>query len=387
MGMDTMAKRDYYEILGVGREASSEEIKRAYRKLAMKYHPDRNPGDKQAEERFKEAAEAYEILRDPEKRSRYDRFGHEGVTGQTPDFSGGFEDIFAHFSDIFGGGGGGLFDGIFGGMGGPGTRTRGAGMRTGPSLKCRVDLEFKEAVFGATKTISLRRAEPCATCGGSGAAKGTSAKTCSMCRGRGQVYRSQGFFSVATACPQCGGAGEVIETPCPKCGGTGRQTRTARVRVTIPPGVEDGTRMRVPGEGEPPPRGGPRGDLYCYITVRPHGFFERHNDDVHCTVPITFSQAALGTELEVPTLRGRARVKVPPGTQSGQVFRLRRQGVPNVHGHGQGDQIVRVVVETPRRLTDRQEELLRELAQIEETNVSPQRKGFLDALKRYFTEE
>jgi molecular chaperone DnaJ len=374
-------KRDYYEILGVARDAGEDQIKRAYRKLAMKYHPDRNPGDSEAEVRFKEAAEAYEVLRDSDKRARYDRFGHEGVTAAGADFSN-FEDIFSHFSDIFGaGGGGGIFDGIFGGAGGRG------GVRGGASLKCRVTISFEEAAFGCTKQIDLRRAELCETCSGSGAKPGTSASTCPACRGQGQIYRSQGFFSVATTCPRCSGAGEIVENPCESCDGSGREAKTVRVKVTIPAGVEDGTRMRVPDEGEPGAHGGPRGDLFCYIMVEPHDFFERHGDDVYCEVPITFSQAALGADLEVPTLENKARIKVPRGTQSGQIFRLRGQGVRNVHGRGQGDQIVRVVLETPRKLTARQEELLRELAQIEEKNVSPHRKGFLDRVKQYFTEE
>ncbi|MFH0911144.1 MAG: molecular chaperone DnaJ [Planctomycetota bacterium] len=381
-----MAHRDYYEILGVSREASAEEIKKAYRKMAMKHHPDRNPGDKDAEEKFKEAAMAYEVLRDPEKRSRYDRYGPEGVTIDTAGFSS-FEDIFSHFSDIFGGGGGGgggLFDGIFGGMG---MDMPHRGARMGASLKCRVNITFEEAAFGTTKTIDLRRAEICRACKGSGAAPGTSPSSCAACRGRGQIYRSQGFFSVATTCPRCGGEGSVIEKPCPSCKGSGRETKTARIKVTIPPGVEDGTRMRIPGEGEPGGPGASRGDLYCYILVAEHPFFRRQNDDVYCEVPITFAQAALGAQLEVPTLRGRARLKIPAGTQTHQIFRLRHQGIRNMHGHGQGDQVVRVIVETPRKLMARQEELLRELAEIEEKNVSPQRKSFLETLKGYFTEE
>jgi molecular chaperone DnaJ len=383
-----MAKRDYYEILGVSRDASADEIKKAYRKLAMKYHPDRNPDDKAAETKFKEAAEAYEVLRDAEKRQRYDRFGHEGVAGQAHEFSD-FEDIFSHFSDIFGAGGGGggggsIFDGIFGGMGGG--RGRG-GVQAGASLKCRVTLTFEEAAFGCSKTIELKRNELCGDCNGSGAAPGSSPASCATCHGQGQVYRSQGFFSIATTCPKCGGAGTVIDKPCRSCGGSGRQPRAVKVKVNIPPGVEDGTRMRIPDEGEPGARGGPRGDLFCYIFVQAHEFFERHGDDVYCEVPITFSQAALGTDLEVPTLKGRARLKVPGGTQSMQVFRLRGQGIRNMHGRGTGDQIVRVIVETPRKLNGRMEELFRELATLEDKNVSPQRRSFIDKLKGYFSEE
>ncbi|MBN2711858.1 MAG: molecular chaperone DnaJ [Planctomycetes bacterium] len=382
-----MAKRDYYEVLGVSKDASQDDIKKAYRKLAMKYHPDRNPGDKAAEEKFKEAAEAYEVLRDDEKRARYDRFGPEGVSGSGQQFSN-FEDIFSHFSDIFGGGGGGgsIFDGIFGGMGGGGG-FGGRGMRSGASLKCRVNISFEEAAFGCQKTIELRRNEICNSCKGTGAAKGSQPKSCPTCGGRGQVYRNQGFFSVATTCPGCHGAGTIIDKPCTDCSGSGRKEKTVRIKVNIPAGVEDGTRLRIADEGEPGPSGGPRGDLYCYIFVEEHEFFQRHGDDVVCEVPVTFAQAALGTDVEVPTLRGKARVKIPAGTQSGQIFRLRGQGFPHLNGYGEGDQIVQVTLETPKKLTKRQEELFRELAALDEKHVSPERKGFLDSLKKYFTEE
>jgi molecular chaperone DnaJ len=377
-------RRDYYEILGVQRTADGEEIKRAYRRLAMQYHPDRNPGDKTAEAKFREAAEAYEVLRDSDKRSRYDRFGHDGVAGQTHSFSN-FEDIFSTFGDIFGGGGS-IFDGLFGGGGGAFGGFN-AGVRAGASLKCRVTVSFEEAAFGCTKTIELKRAERCETCSGSGAAPGSRRKRCATCQGRGAVYRSRGFFSVSTTCPSCHGAGETVEKPCDDCGGSGRTMENARVRVTVPAGVEDGTRMRIPDEGEAGAGGGPSGDLYVYIFVEEHELFHRRGDDVWCEVPVTFSQAALGTEVEVPTLRGKARVKVPPGTQAGQTFRLRGQGFPHLGQQGEGDQIVVAKLETPRHLTPRQRELLRELAEIEEANVSPERKGFFDSLKEYFTSE
>lgn len=380
-----MAKRDYYEILGVSKDAGEDEIKKAYRKLAMKYHPDRNPGDKSAEDKFKEAAEAYEVLRDSEKRARYDRFGAEGVSGAGQQFSN-FEDIFSHFSDIFGGGGGGgIFDGIFGGMGG-GFSSRG-GMRAGASLKCRVNVSFEEAAFGCAKTIELKRNELCDKCDGSGAAAGAGRKTCPTCGGRGQVYRNQGFFSVATTCPACGGKGSTIDKPCPKCSGTGRVPKTVRIKVNIPAGVEDGMRLRVADEGEPSVSGGPRGDLYCYIFVEEHEFFRRDGNDVVCEVPVTFSQAALGTEITVPGLRGKTKVKIPAGTQGGQVFRLRGLGFPDLNGYGQGDQIVQVSVETPKKLSTKQEELFRQLAELDNQNVSPARKSFLDGIKKYFTEE
>ncbi len=381
-GRGAMAKRDYYEILDVSREASEDEIKRAYRKLAMKHHPDRNPGDKEAEQKFKEAAEAYEVLHDPEKRQAYDRFGHEGVGGAGQQFTN-FEDIFSHFSDIFGGGS--IFDGIFGGMGGPGGgRSR---VRAGNSLKCRVNISFKEAAFGCHKTIELNRNETCGTCRGSGAAAGTQPQVCSTCQGKGQVFRTQGFFSVATTCPNCHGKGVHIASPCGDCRGSGFITKKVRIRVNIPPGVEDGTRLRIPDEGEPSLSGGPRGDLFCYVYVEEDRFFHRAGDDVVCEVPVTFSQVALGATIEVPTLRGKAQVKIPPGTQSGQIFRLRGQGFSHIRGYGQGDQIVQVVVETPKKLTRRQRELLEELASIEHKNVSENRQSFLDTIKRYFTEE
>ncbi len=376
-----MAKRDYYEVLGVGREAGEEEIKKAYRKLAMKFHPDRNPGDKAAEEKFKEAAEAYEVLRDADKRARYDRFGHEAMGAGGPQFSN-LEDIFQHFGDIFGGGGS-IFDGIFGGAGG-GFESFGAGVRSGASLKCRVNISFEEAAFGCAKTIELRRAEPCEKCGGSGAAPGTKPRVCSTCQGRGQVYRNRGFFSVATTCPSCGGQGTSIDKKCPACSGQGRVPKTVRVRVNIPAGVDDGTRLRIPDEGEPGDGGGPRGDLYVYVFVEEHEFFQRHGDDVVCEVPITFAQASLGADVEVPTLRGKARVKIPPGTQSGQVFRLRGQGFPRLRGGGEGDQIVQVAIDVPKKLTPRQEQLIRELAELDDKNVSPKRKGFVETLKNIF---
>lgn len=384
-----MAKRDYYEILGVGKDAGEDEIKKAYRKLAMQYHPDRNPGDKAAEEKFKEAAEAYEVLRDGDKRARYDRFGHEGMQGPGggggPGFSS-YEDIFSHFSDIFGGGGGGsVFEGIFGNMGGGGGG--GQRVRAGNSLKCRVNVSFKEAAFGCSKTIELNRNELCEKCRGTGAAAGSSPKTCPTCRGSGQVHRSQGFFAVSTTCPKCHGAGQVIDKPCTSCSGGGVTPKTVRIRVNIPAGVEDGTRLRIPDEGEPSPGGGPRGDLFCYIFVEEDKFFQRHENDVVCEVPITVAQAALGAEVEVPTLRGKAKIKIQPGTQSGQAYRLRGQGFPSMRGYGDGDQIVQIVVEIPKKLSRQQEELYRKLADLDDSNVQPQRKSFLDAIKNYFTEE
>lgn len=377
-------KRDYYAVLGVEKNATPDEIKKAYRKLAMQYHPDRNPGDKAAEEKFKEAAEAYEVLHDENKRKRYDMHGHEGLSGMDgqggPNFSS-FEDIFSHFADIFGGGGGGgsIFEGVFGGG-------FGGGVRAGASLKCRVNITFEESAAGTVKTIELRRNEICSTCHGTGAAPGSKPRVCATCGGRGQVYRNQGFFSVAQTCPNCRGKGTFIDKPCPACKGSGRESKVVRIKVNIPAGIEDGTRLRIPDEGEPSDSGGPRGDLYCTILVAEHDFFTRQGDDVVCQIPITFSQAALGTELEVPTLKNKARVKIPAGTQSGQVFRLRGLGFRRLRDKSEGDQIVQVIVETPKKLTPRQEELFRELAALDETYVSPQRKGFMDRWKDYFSD-
>ena len=380
-------KRDYYEVLGVTRKAAPDEIKKAYRKMAMKYHPDRNPGDKSAEDKFKEAAEAYEVLSKPETRERYDRLGHAGVDGAGggggPRFTN-VDDILNTFTEFFqtGSGGGGIFDGLFGGGG-----SFGQGVRAGASLKMRVNISFEEAAFGCSKTIELRRNETCDACQGNGAAQGSRPKPCATCGGRGQVYRNQGFFAVAATCPTCRGRGQLIDRPCAACHGSGRENKTVRVKIDIPAGVEDGARLRIPDEGEPSDSGGPRGDLFCYIFMAEHEFFQRQGDDVVCQAPITFAQAALGTELDVPTLRGKAKMKIPPGTQSGQVFRLRGQGFRHMRGYGEGDQIVEVVVETPKKLSARHEELFRELASLEEKHVSPQRRGFLDMLKTVFTDE
>ncbi|MDR1536139.1 MAG: molecular chaperone DnaJ [Planctomycetota bacterium] len=373
-------KRDYYTILGVDKNAGADEIRKAFHKLAMKYHPDHNPGNKTAEEKFKEAAEAYQVLRDPDKRKRYDMYGHEGLGGDgqgAPNFTS-VEDIFSQFADIFGSGGS-IFEGVFGGGFGQGTRA-------GASLKCKVNITFEESASGVTKTIELRRNEICDACGGSGAASGTKPRHCATCGGRGQIYRSQGFFSVAQTCPACRGKGMTIDKPCSACGGSGHTPKVVRIKIPIPPGVEEGTRLRIPDEGEPSDNHGPRGDLYCYISVKEHDFFTRQGDDVVCQIPITFSQAALGTELEVPTLKNKARVKIPAGTQSGQVFRLRGLGFRRFRDKTEGDQIVQVVVETPKKLGQRQEELFRELAAMDDTYVSPQRKGFMDRWKDYFSD-
>lgn len=361
--------RDYYEVLGVDRNASKEEIRRAFRRLALKYHPDRNPGDKEAEQKFKEAAEAYEVLGDDEKRARYDRYGKEGVSGRVRDFST-FDDIFSAFSDIFGEG---FFGEFFGRMSRPEPE--------GVSLRCELDVTLEEVAEGTTKKLRITRNEPCMDCRGTGARGGTSFAVCSMCRGAGSIVRSVGFLTMRSVCGRCGGAGRVVKSSCQRCRGTGKVESEAEVSVDVPAGIEDGTRIRIPGEGEAETPGGPRGDLYCYVRVKPHQHFVREGDNIVCEVPITFPQAALGAELEMPTLRGRAKVVIPPGTQGGDIIRLRGEGLPNLRTGRKGDLLAKVVIEVPKRLTKRQEELLRELAAAEEAEVSPKRKGFLEWLR------
>lgn len=373
-------KRDYYEVLGVERGADAAAIKKSYRKLALKYHPDRNPDNKEAEDKFREAAEAYEVLSDDQKRAQYDRFGHEGVRGAASSGGASMEDIFSNFGDVFGGS---IFEDFFGGgRGGGGQR-----VQKGASLRCQLSISFIESSVGCTKTIELSRQESCETCNGTGAKAGTSPVVCPYCKGTGEVTQSQGFFSVRTACPKCGGAGKIIENPCPRCQGKGRVQQRTKVEVRIPAGVEDGVRLRVQGEGEAGPNGGPRGDLMCYIQVQPHSLFQRDGDNVYCQVPITFTEAALGAEVTIPTLKGKSTMTIPPGTQSAQVFRLRGQGFPNVHGHGTGDQMVEIAIEVPKKLSAKQEELLRTFAETEHKSVGPKRQSWFDKLKDFFKEE
>jgi molecular chaperone DnaJ len=364
-------KKDYYELLGIGRGASEDELKKAYRKLALQYHPDRNPDDKQAEEKFKEVSEAYSVLSDPQKRSQYDQFGHAAFGEGGPfaggfDFSGGFEDV---FGDIFGE--------FFGG----GTSRRRA---RGQDLRYNLSLKFEEAVGGVEKKIKIPRHGVCGTCRGTGAKPGTAPQTCPTCRGRGQVSFQQGFFSVSRTCSQCQGQGTIVKDPCSNCGGAGRLRNMHTLSVKIPPGVDNGSRLKLRGEGETSPGGGPPGDLYVVIQVEPHPIFVRDQLDIICDEPISFVQAALGAEIDVPTLDGKVKMKIPAGTQSGKVFRMKGRGIKDVHGLQQGDQHVRVTVETPTRLTAKQKELLREFAASGGEEVNPLARGFFDKMKELF---
>ena len=373
-----MAKRDYYEVLSVTRTASDGEISTAYRKLAIQYHPDKNPGDEDAVRMFKEAAEAYEVLSDADKRARYDRFGHAGVDG--PGGGGAHfrdvNDIFQAFGDIFGEG---MFGDLFGGQRRGGRRTQ-----KGGDIRADVTLDLLEAARGTNKKVKFQRHKACADCQGSGARPGTKPETCRYCGGQGQVIQSSGIFRVQTTCPACRGHGSVIKNPCPTCGGDGLVLDLVEREVTIPAGVDSQTRLRLSGEGDPSPNGGPPGDCYCFITVKDHPLFQRDGQNLICQVPITYSQAALGAMVEVPTLEGRDELSIPPGTQPGSVFRLRGRGMPDPRHRGVGDLLVQVNLEIPRSLTERQEQLLRELAKEEHTNVSPQQKSFFEKLREYF---
>ncbi len=366
-------KRDYYQVLGVSKDASPEQLKKAYRRLAHKYHPDRNSAS-DAEEKFKEAAEAYEVLADPGTRQRYDRFGHPGLSGAgVHDFSHmGVDDIFSMFTDIFG-------------------STLGGGRRRGgrgAHLQTEVTLTLAEVLSGTERSIEFSRNDFCDTCGGTGAAEGSQRQTCGTCGGYGQVEQAGGlgmlFGRVITSCPTCQGRGSAIVTPCTVCRGSGRVLKDRVVTVHIPPGVQDGQAVRLRDEGEPGEDGSLRGDLHCYVRVEPHPFLERHNNDLVCRMPIGFTQAALGAKVEVPTLSGRAELTVPRGTQTGQLFRLAGQGLPDIRNGRRGDVIVQMTVETPKKLSKRQEQLLREFADTEDSSVLPESKGFFEKLVDYF---
>ncbi len=368
-----MAKRDYYEVLEVTRESTTREISKVYRRLAVKFHPDSNPGDEEASIRFKECAEAYEVLSDDDKRGRYDRYGHAGVEGSSSQF-GSAEDIFSAFSEIFGGGGLGDF---FGG----GQRR---GPRRGSDVRVDVTLTLEEAAHGSTKTLNFERNEPCQTCDGSGAKPGTQPETCQQCGGRGQVLQSAGILRVQTTCPVCRGQGKIIVERCTDCRGRGQISKPTEIEVELPAGVDDGMRVRVTGQGESSPNGGPNGDCYCFISVRRHKLFHRDGNDLILQMPITYTQAALGAKIEVPTLGGADSLSIPKGTQSGEVFKIRGKGIPNPQGGRIGNLLVQTFIETPKKMSAEQEELLRQLAEIEETEVLPQRKNFLQRLQDYF---
>jgi molecular chaperone DnaJ len=362
------AKRDYYEILGVDRSADEETIKKAFRKLALKYHPDRNPGDKQAESKFRECSEAYQVLADADQRAKYDRFGHAAFEGAAAGFdfsSSAFEDL---FGDIFGE--------FFGGT------TRSRSRRRGEDLSYNLEIAFEEAAFGCEKEITIPRPVRCEECKGSGGRDGAAPIKCPGCRGQGQVRFQQGFFSIAKTCGQCNGRGQVIKDPCPKCSGAGQVRKQHTLQVKVPAGVDSGIRLKLRGEGEPGVGGG-TGDLYVNIAVREHDVFRREGNDVVCDFVVGFPQAALGTEIDVPTLEGEVKMKIPAGTQSGSVFRLRGKGVSDLHGYGRGDQLVHLVVETPRKITQRQRELLEEFAQISGQEVHAT-KGFFDKVREKF---
>lgn len=377
-----MAKRDYYEILGVERSATDEELKKAYRKQAIKYHPDKNPGDKTAEEKFKELGEAYEALSDPQKRAAYDQYGHAAFDPRTragAGGGGGFHDPFDIFREVFGGAGGSIFEEFFGGE----SRRDPSGPERGRDLRYDLEVTFEEAAMGAEKEISLSRLHTCDACNGTGAQPGSGVKTCATCGGRGQVVASRGIFSIAQTCPRCEGVGRVVEKPCRTCNGSGRREKATKVKIRIPAGVDNGTRLRSSGNGESGLRGGSSGDLYVVLHVKAHDLFQRDGDDLLCEVPVSFVQAALGAELEVPTLTGPAHIKIPAGTQSGTIFRLKGRGVRNVQGYGVGDLHVRVAVEVPTRLNNAQRAKLEEFAALCDSSVNPRSKSFFDRVKDF----
>jgi molecular chaperone DnaJ len=381
-----MAKRDYYEILEVTRETEADGIKKSYRRLAIKYHPDKNPGDKTAEEKFKELSEAYEILSTPEKRAAYDQYGHAAfdprarARGGGGGGGGGFHDPFDIFREVFGGAGGGsIFENIFGGQ-----QTDPSQPQRGDDLRYDLEITLEEAALGCEKEISVTKLDKCETCSGSGAEAGSKLKTCATCGGRGQVLTSRGIFSIAQTCPHCKGAGRILEKPCKTCHGDGKHQRSSKIKLKIPAGVEGGSRLRSQGNGEAGFRGGPAGDLYVVLFVKVHEIFKRDGDDLICDVPVSFVQAALGAELEVPTLEGRATIKIPPGTQPATAFRLKGKGVKNLHGYGHGDLHVRVQVEVPTHLNSAQKAKLQEFSAMCDGKEGPIAQGFFEKAKKFF---
>jgi len=375
-----MAKRDYYEVLGVQKGASDEEIKKAYRKQAVKYHPDKNPGDKAAEEKFKELGEAYEVLNDSDRRALYDQYGHAAFDRRSgPGFGrgGGFHDPFEVFREVFGGGG--IFEDLFGGG-----RHDPSQPQRGDDLRYDMEITFEEAAHGCDKEITVTKPERCEVCDGSGAEAGSRIRNCPTCGGRGQVISSRGIFSIAQTCPQCQGAGRVIEKPCKTCRGAGRRERTSKIKLRIPPGVDTGSRLRSAGSGEAGFRGGPSGDLYVVLHVKAHEIFQRDGDDLLCEVPVNFVQAALGADVSVPTLDGNAPLRIPAGTQPGTMFRLKGKGIKNIQGYGYGDLHVRVNVEVPTHLTAAQKTKLQEFAELCNGKESPLSQSFFEKAKNLF---
>jgi molecular chaperone DnaJ len=376
-----MSKRDYYEILGVSREASIEEIKKTYRKLAVKHHPDKNPGDHAAEEKFKELGEAYEALSDPQKRAAYDQYGHAAFDSRARAGRGGdgFHDPFDIFREVFGGAvGGSIFETFFGGGHDPSAPKR------GDDLRFDLEISLEEAALGCEKEISVSKLDRCEECDGSGAEHGSKLKTCATCGGRGQVLMSRGIFSIAQTCPQCNGAGKILEKPCKTCHGNGKHQRSSKIKLRIPPGVDAGSRLRSSGNGEAGFRGGPAGDLHVVLHVKAHDIFQRDGDDLLCEVPVSFIQATLGAEIEVPTLDGRATIKIPAGTQPATVFRVKGRGVKNLQGYGHGDLHVRVQVEVPTQLNHEQKAKLREFAALCDGRETPMSQSFFEKAKKFF---
>ena len=377
-------KRDYYEVLGVSRNATADDLKKAYRKLAVKYHPDKNPDDKTAEEKFKEVSEAYDVLNDDQKRAAYDRYGHAAFAGGMGGGAagGGMHDPFDIFKEVFGGGGG-VFESFFGGGGG--SQRRSGGSQRGADLRYALEITLEEAAHGAEKEIEYERLVSCKTCSGSGSTSGSGKKTCRTCGGAGQVITSRGFFQVQQTCPDCGGTGETITDPCKPCRGVGRVKERTRVRLRIPAGIEEGSRLRSQGNGDTGTTGGAAGDLYVVIHLKPHEVFQRDGDDLHCEMPMSFTTAALGGELTVPTIEGKATVKIPAGTQSGTTFRLRGKGLKHLGGNNNGDLYVHVQIAVPTKLNSEQKTKLQEFAHLLGENASEMEESFFEKAKKFFS--
>ena len=376
-------KRDYYEVLTVSRTATEDEVKRAYRKLAVKFHPDKNPGDAQAEEKFKELGEAYDVLIDPDKRAAYDRYGHAAFAQGNAGRGGGFHDPFDIFREVFGGGGGGaggIFESFFGGA----ATTDREGRQRGSDLRYDMQITLEEAASGVEKEIEVRKLDACSKCQGKGSEAGSRTINCPSCGGRGQVISSRGFFQVSQTCPRCRGVGQIVEKPCRVCEGEGRVENASRIKLKIPRGIADGSRLRTSGNGEAGIRGGPSGDLYVVIHIAEHEIFQREEDNLYCEVPLSFTMAALGGEIAVPTLEGKANLKVPAGTQSGQVFKLRNKGISNVNGRDRGDLLARLIVEVPTRLNSEQRQKLEEFSALCGEENTPLHKSFFERAKEFF---